>query len=136
MTIKTRKIKILSSHSVVPVIQQILKYENEIDRDKEHIWCVGLDVRNRIKYIELVSLGILSSAVAHPREIFRFAITQAVASIILCHNHPSGDTTPSDIDIELTKRLRSAGELLGIELLDHIIITDKSFYSFHDDGRF
>ena len=136
MTIKTKKIKIMSSKDLAPILMDILKLENRVDQDKEHIWTIGLDVRNKIKYIELVSLGILSSAVAHPREIFRTAILQAVATIIVVHNHPSGDTTPSDVDDNLTNRLRSAGEILGIDLLDHIIISDKEFFSYADSGRF
>lgn len=135
MTIKTGKHKIISSKQVAEIFTKILMTENHIDQDKEHLWTMGLDSRNHIKYIELVSLGILNSAVTHPREIFRFAIQGAVASLIVCHNHPSGDTEPSDIDIGLTKRLVAAGNLLGIPVLDHVIISLENFYSFCDSDK-
>jgi len=134
MIIKTRKHKIIASRTIFEIIRHILKAENQIDQDKEHLWTVGLDGRNRVKYIELVSLGTLTSSLAHPREIYRFAIIQGVASLIVCHNHPSGISLPSDEDIELTKRLKQVGDLIGIKLLDHVIISDHTFYSFADKG--
>ena len=135
MTIKTRKQQILDSKTVADIFRQILSVEDFVDQDKEHLWTVGLDGKNRIKYAELVSLGTLNMSLAHPREIFRFAIMQSVAALIICHNHPSGDKTPSNVDNDLTKRLQAAGEILGINLLDHVIITTDTFYSYADDGK-
>jgi len=116
--------------NVCKIFNEILNTENEVDRDKEHFWVMGLTARNSVKYIELVSLGILNASIVHPRETFRTAIMQGISSLILCHNHPSGDTMPSDDDNKLTKRLKDAGKILGIELLDHMIISDNSSYSF------
>jgi DNA repair protein RadC len=81
-----------------------------------------------------VSIGSLSSSLAHPREVFKPAILANAAAIILGHNHPSGEPTPSREDVELTKRLKEGAELLGIRLLDHIVIGDEKWFSFSEDG--
>jgi DNA repair protein RadC len=102
---------------------------------KEHFWVVGLNTRNAIQYIDLASLGTLNSSLVHPREVFRFAILKAVSSVIVSHNHPSGDPEPSDDDLTITRRLTEAGRIVGIDLLDHIVIgTRGSFYSFKEKG--
>ena len=82
---------ITTPESIASIIQAILKREDVIDQDKEHFWTIGLDTANRIKYIELVTLGILNSKLIHPREVFRLAVMQGVAAVILAHNHPSGN---------------------------------------------
>jgi DNA repair protein RadC len=82
--------------------------------------------------VELVNLGTLTSSLVHPREIFRRAVMQGANSIIVAHNHPSGAADPSDEDLKVTKLLHEAGKLLGIQLLDHLIFTPTSFYSFKD----
>lgn len=135
MTYKTKKQKITNSRDVAAILYAILDAEEFVDRDKEHFWTIGFDIKNRIKYIELVSLGCLTSTITHPRETFRFAIMQGVASIIIAHNHPSGDKTPSDIDKVFTGRLKQAGEILGIPLLDHIILGHDEHYSFADHNE-
>lgn len=132
MTIKTRKHKITKSEDIAKIIRAILDSESICDRDKEHFWVIGLDTKCNISFIELVSLGILSSSIVHPRETFRLAIMKAVNSIMICHNHPSGDITPSEDDVTITKRLREAGQILGIAVLDHVIIGCAAHYSFHD----
>ncbi len=114
------------------ITKDLLEAEDEIDRDKEHFWVFHLDVRNRIKLIDLVSLGTLNSSLVHPREVFTRAVAERSAQIIIAHNHPSGESNPSEDDIDLTKRLVKAGELLGIELIDHIIVTLSSFISFKE----
>ena len=119
--------------SVHSIFVALLRQDNEVDRDKEHFWCIGLNTRNCVKYIELVSLGTLNASLVHPREVFRFAIMQGVASIIVIHNHPSGDPEPSEDDLRLVKRLIEAGRLLGIELLDSLIVAD-SYLSFKEKG--
>ena len=132
MTINdTTKTKHMScSEDIVSIFEAILRAESEVDQDKEHFWTVGLDSKNRIKYIELVSLGSLTSLLIHPREVFRLAVMKGAASIAAVHNHPSGDPAPSRDDIEITARLKQAGEILGIKMLDHIIIGCNKHYSF------
>jgi len=126
------KISITNPEKVAKILQKILKTEGRIDQDKEHFWVVGLNPRNVIKYLELVSLGTLDANLVHPREVFRLAIMKAVAQIVIAHNHPSDDPEPSEADLEITKRLEEAGKILGIEVIDHIIIAGKEFASFKD----
>lgn len=104
------------------------------DADREMFICLSLDVKNQPTNIEVCSIGSLSAAIVHPREVFKNALLSNAASIIVFHNHPSGNTTPSAEDVGVTKRLRDAGEILGIELLDHIIIGNDSFLSLKEKG--
>lgn len=101
--------------------------------DREHFVIAMLDRKGSLLGLNTVSVGTLSSSVVHPREVFKPAIVIGAASIILCHNHPSGDTTPSREDTDVTRRLVEAGKLLGIEVLDHVIIGDN-YYSFKEKG--
>jgi DNA repair protein RadC len=101
---------------------------------REHFRAVLLDTKNKVMGIEEISIGSLNSSLVHPREVFRPAIRKACASIILIHNHPSGDPTPSREDLDVTKRLCEAGRLMGIEILDHIVIGDGKFVSFREKG--
>jgi DNA repair protein RadC len=102
--------------------------------DREHFVVLALDARNRPIGCHTVSVGSLSASIVHPREVFKFAILANAAAVILAHNHPSGDTTPSHEDVELTRRLREAGELLGIAVLDHVVVTDGDHTSFRERG--
>lgn len=95
----------------------------------EEFWIICLDTKNQVIGLHMVSRGDLNSSVVHPRETFVRAILNNAASIILCHNHPSGNPTPSQADIDITRRLAEAGELLGIAVLDHIIIGDGNYVS-------
>jgi len=110
---------------VAALLHDLIDVEQEIDRDKEHFWTIGLDVRNTVKFIDLVSLGILTSSVIHARETFRLAIMKAVNSIIIAHNHPSGCLEPSREDIAVTTKLKDAGAILGIAVRDHVIIDNN-----------
>jgi DNA repair protein RadC len=125
------------SAEVAALLRNLLERESEIDRDREHFWTVGLNTKNRIKYIELVSLGSLTAAFIHPRETYRLAVHEGVASIIVGHNHPSGETTPSREDFLITEKLKEAGDILGIKLLDHVIIGNdtEDYHSFASQGR-
>ncbi|HEY7586129.1 MAG TPA: JAB domain-containing protein [Candidatus Deferrimicrobiaceae bacterium] len=93
-----------------------------------------LDVKNRRMHDIRVSTGILNGSLIHPREVFAPAVRERAASVLLVHNHPSGDPAPSPEDREVTKRLRSAGGIVGIAVLDHVIIGDGSFYSFREEA--
>lgn len=101
---------------------------------KEHLKVVLLDTKNNVMDIETVSIGSLSSSIVHPREVFNIAIRKSAASIILVHNHPSGDVQPSREDINITKRLRESGQIIGIKLLDHIIIGMNRYSSLKEEG--
>lgn len=131
-----KKERIRKSSDLVPVMRAILSSEHETDRMKEHCWVIGMNNKNIIQYIELVSLGTLTSGLVSPREVFRFAISKAMANIIICHNHPSGDTEPSGEDTMITRRLIKCGNLLAIRVLDHIIISAEggNYYSFKDES--
>ena len=103
-----------------------------VDLDKEHFVVLLLDSKNRVLKEVLVSIGILNSSLVHPREVFKQAIKESANSIILVHNHPSGDVTPSKEDYEVTTKLREVGELMGIRVLDHVIVGSEGYYSFNE----
>ena len=96
---------------------------------KEHFLAMFLDIRNRILALSTISVGSLTSSIAHPREVFREAIRYSAASVILVHNHPSGDPAPSREDIQLTKQMMKAGEIMGIPVLDHVVVAGDNFLS-------
>lgn len=96
---------------------------------KEHLRGLYLNSHNRIIRDEVISIGTINSNMIHPREVFRPAIESNAAAVVLAHNHPSGEVTPSEEDIEITKQLVQAGKILGISLLDHVVITKDSFAS-------
>jgi DNA repair protein RadC len=105
-------------------------------KKKEYFLALLLDTRNRLIRVAEISVGSLDSSIVHPREVFKEAISASAASVIFAHNHPSGDTEASEDDIQLTKRLAGAGEIMGIDVLDHIIVGDKSFRSLKREGLF
>lgn len=102
------------------------------DNKKEHFVIFFLDVRNQEIKREIVSVGSLNANLVHPREVFESAVRHLAAQIIMAHNHPSGDLEPSKNDIEITKRLINAGKIIGIEVMDHIIVSRDKFYSFKE----
>lgn len=102
--------------------------------DREHFRALLLNTKNQVLYQDKVSIGTLNSSTVHPRELFRSAIKRSAAAVILIHNHPSGDPTPSREDLDVTKRLAEAGKIIGIDVLDHIIIGDKKYKSFKAEG--
>lgn len=132
---KDKNILAKGSSHLAEILKKVLATEDQIDQEKEHYYVIHLDIRSRIKVIELVSIGILNSAVVHPRETFRRAIFEGSASIIIAHNHPSGEVDPSDEDSKMTKNMFEAGNILGITMLDHIIFSHKNdqFFSFRDN---
>jgi DNA repair protein RadC len=104
------------------------------DERREHFLALLLDTKNGVLRVRTVSVGDLSSSIVHPREVFVEAIRHGAASLIVAHNHPSGDPAPSPEDIAVTRRLVDAGELLGISLLDHVVIGDSRFVSLKEQG--
>ncbi len=101
---------------------------------EEYLYLFALNVKNSINGIAEISHGALNYSIVHPREIYKYALSMNAASIILVHNHPSGDIMPSEEDVEITKRIREAGELLGIKLLDHLIVSDGRHLSLKEKG--
>jgi len=101
---------------------------------REHLKAVLLNTKNQVLGVEVVSIGSINSSVVHPREVFRVCIKRSAAAVILAHNHPSGDPTPSPEDIEVTRRVLRAGRLLGIDVLDHLIIGDDCYISLRQQG--
>jgi DNA repair protein RadC len=104
------------------------------DKAKEHFKLVLLNVRNTILDISTISIGTVNASLVHPREVFKKAIAHGASSVVLAHNHPLGNPEPSEDDVRLTQRLVEAGRLLGIEVLDHIVVTTKDFVSFKERG--
>jgi DNA repair protein RadC len=113
------------ARAVVKVVGLLAK-----EPGKECFWALALDSRNKLRHVQRVSVGSLDTTLAHPREVFERAIRAKAAAIVVTHNHPSGDPTPSDDDVRLTRRLVEAGKVLGIRVHDHIIIAGDRSYSF------
>jgi DNA repair protein RadC len=120
--------KLLSVKDVTAVAEIYFK---ETDREEVVTFC--LDTKNRLTAINQVSVGSLNQSVVHPREVFKSAILANSAAIILAHNHPSGDPSPSSEDDVITKKILQAGKILGIHLLDHVIIADKRHFSYQEN---
>jgi DNA repair protein RadC len=120
---------ITDPQTVVRAIRSSIK-----DKVKEHFKLIILNTRNKIITIINVSTGTLSASLVHPREVFRDAIRYSASSVVLVHNHPSGDPEPSEEDLRITRRLIDAGKIIGIDVLDHIIIGKDRFTSFKEKG--
>ncbi len=105
-------------------------------KKKEHFLALLLDTRGQLIKVSEISVGSLDTSVVHPREVFKEAMSASASSVIFVHNHPSGDPEPSEDDIKLTERLAQAGEIMGIDVLDHIIIGDKNYLSLKSKGLF
>ena len=124
LTSKTNNYKIRTPDDVNNLLMEEMRYLK-----KEHFNIILLNTKNEVIAVENISIGSLNASIVHPREVFVRAIKRNSSSIILEHNHPSGDPQPSNEDISITKRLIEAGKLIGIEVLDHIIIGDNVYIS-------
>ncbi len=105
------------------------------DRKQEHFLCLSLNGAHEVIQSRVVSMGLVNRTLVHPREIFSDPLKDRAAAVLIAHNHPSGNTEPSREDVEITRRIKNAGVILGIELLDHIIFTDNAYYSFLEEGK-
>ena len=114
---------------VLPLIQHMA------DRKQEHFLCVSLNGAYEVIAVRTVSVGLVNKTQVHPREVFADPLTDRATAIIVAHNHPTGDLTPSKDDIAITRQLKSAGETLGIRLLDHIIFSHKGYYSLLENNE-
>lgn len=122
-------VKITQPQNAADYVMEDMRYLK-----KEYLKLIMLNTKNIVISIKDISVGSLNSSIVHPREVFIEAIKNSSASIIICHNHPSGDPTPSNEDINITSRLKECGKLLGIEVLDHIIIGDGTYISLKEKG--
>ncbi|RNB62021.1 DNA repair protein RadC [Brevibacillus gelatini] len=109
------------------VVELFLKFLDETDREQFFLLC--LNTKNEPTALHTVSIGSLDASIVHPREVYKVAILSNAASVIVAHNHPSGDPTASQEDIQVTRKLQEAGELLGITLLDHVIVGTEGAYT-------
>jgi DNA repair protein RadC len=140
--VKIKSVQMVKEGSILYPIRKILspkdceklvrEYLDNIDR--EAFIVIALDTKNQPMAIQTVSIGTLNSSLVHPREVFKMAILSNAASIILSHNHPSGNSSPSNEDIAITKRLSECGDIFGIKVLDHIIIGDNKYTSFKEEN--
>lgn len=121
-----------SISSVNDAVELLKGFFYEADREMLLVCC--LNTKNEPNCINTVSIGTLTSSLVHPREVFKASIMSNSASIILAHNHPSGNSIPSEEDLKITRRIKEAGEILGIRLLDHIIIGDNNYKSLKERG--
>ena len=129
LELELKALHIKDPQSVVKVVRASIK-----DKAKEHFKLILLNTRNKVIGISTISIGTLNANLVHPREVFKDAIMHSAASVVLAHNHPSGDPEPSEEDIAITKRLVEAGKIVGIEVTDHIVIGKNSFCSFRERG--
>ncbi len=128
-TLKIEKLRISSPDDAAVMMMEEMRYYQ-----KEYFKIMLLDTKNNVKKVSEISVGSLNSSIVHPREVFYEAVVNLASSIILVHNHPSGDCEPSHEDIVLTNRLDESGKILGIRVLDHIIIGDGVYFSFKEEG--
>lgn len=106
-----------------------------LNRKQEYFYCFYLNNKNEVIERKLLFMGTINRSIVHPREIFKYAYLTSASSIVCLHNHPSGDVSPSREDIRLTRALVELGRLNSIPVVDHIIVSDNSYYSFYEDGR-
>ena len=126
--IVTETIKIMDAEDVLPLISQIT------NKQQEYFICISLNGANEVIENRIVTVGLLDRSQVHPREVFADVITDRAASVIFAHNHPSGELKPSDSDLSIHEQLTKAGEIMGIRVLDHIIISKRGYYSFKENG--
>ena len=122
-------------------VEKFIQFKDDYDPEVEHFFVIALDRKNKPKGIRIVTNGTATASLVHPREVFRFAVMESATAIICAHNHPSGDPAPSQADIQVTRQLREAAKVLGIDLLDHVILGEKEsdimelgYYSFSNAG--
>ncbi len=131
---ESQKIKVLNSDDLYSIMRQVLLRENKIDRNKEHFWLVCLANNYQILMIELISLGSVNATIVEPMDVFSFALQKRAVRLIMVHNHPSGELTPSGMDVMLTDKMRAIGKFINVPVVDHLIISEKSYCSFADTG--
>lgn len=127
--IRPEGFKIAFPTDVLPLIRHMA------DRKQEHFLCISLNGANEVIATRTISVGLVNKTQVHPREVFADPITDRAAAVIIAHNHPAGSVTPSKDDVEITRKLKVAGETLGIRVLDHIVFSHKGYYSFLENNE-
>ena len=136
MIISQKKQKVTGPWDVNRIVLNSLTKENDIDQEREHFWVLGLNGSNVAIYLELAFLGTLNQCRIHPREVFRNAIHRGAGAIITVHNHPGGTLFYSPDDFHTFNRLTAVGDLVGIQILDHVIINHEGgYHSFEKNGK-
>ena len=128
-TARSNPVEILSPSDVYDFLRKLESYDREV------FYCLHLSSKHHLLSCEEVSKGSLNASIVHPREVYKAAILHSAAAIIIAHNHPSGDPEPSSEDLSLTERLRNAGEIIGIQVLDHVIVGYNCYYSMAEEGQ-
>lgn len=126
--IRPEGVKIRSANDILPLVSHIS------DRKQEHFICISLNGAHEVIATRIITIGLVNAAQVHPREVFCDPISDRACAIIVAHNHPSGDLTPSTEDRQVTQKLHQAGKTLGINLLDHIIFSQRGYFSFQESG--
>src|SRR5882757_7668620 len=134
LSVAQKKAAINSSNNIAAIMQQILKRENKLGRSQEHFWVIGLNTAGKILFIELIGLGRQNRVTANPPDVFRMAIYKLAIKLIMVHNHSSGEMKPSNADKLITDRMIKVGEIINVDVIDHIIISEKEHFSFADAG--
>jgi DNA repair protein RadC len=127
--IKPEGTKIETPADLLPLVRHYA------DRKQEHFLCATVNGANEVLNVRVVSIGLIDRSPVHPREVYAEAVADRASGIIVAHNHPAGGLEPSPSDIEVTRQLKNAGEIIGIELLDHIIFNSKAYFSFLESGK-
>ncbi|WP_299675703.1 JAB domain-containing protein [uncultured Dokdonia sp.] len=130
---KDEDIHIANTKDIARIMRKILLRQNRLHRKKEYFWAIGLSTAHNIEYIELLTIGTLNKNRVKPIDVFNFAVAKKCEKIILCHNHPSGNTEPSKDDVAITQLIKAGANILGIKLLDHIIICEGKEYTSIND---
>ena len=131
---KLKKTKIVAHQDVYEIMRMVLMREQKIDRNREHLWVIGLAADNTILLVELVSMGSVTRTIAEPMEIFSLALQKRSVKLMLVHNHPSGLLKPSAADKDMTDRMIQVGRIVHVPVLDHYIISEHGYFSFKEDG--
>ena len=134
LKVNIEKLAVRHALDIYEIMQMVLKREKRLNQGKEHFWVIALNNASKILNLELVSLGSVSNTIVKPMEVLSIPLQKRAVGVILVHNHPSGNLTPSEEDKDLTDRLIQACKLMNTPVLDHVIITERSYYSFKESG--
>jgi DNA repair protein RadC len=136
-TLKREKVGGVRDRALVGSPAEVAEFLRGIglhEEEQEHLVALSLDTKNNVRGYTTVSVGLVDQALGHPREVYRNAILAGASGLIIAHQHPSGDPTPSADDLRITRQLKEAGAIIGIRLLDHIILANDRHLSFQEEG--
>ncbi|OJV93812.1 MAG: hypothetical protein BGO39_15705 [Chloroflexi bacterium 54-19] len=136
IVLREGQIEVTAPTVTAKLLQGLHKKLDVLEQDKEHFYVIYLNSRLKIIAVEINSIGTVNASIVHPREVFRRAIIENSVQLIVAHNHPSEDCAPSEADIQITQRLQKAGEIVGIEIIDHIIFGQTTYFSFKEEEIF